>query len=39
MKYQIKLTHAFRRDLQNASDYIADELKNPAAAHIDGNLC
>jgi toxin ParE1/3/4 len=33
MKYRIKLTHAFRRDLLNAFDYIADELKNPAAAN------
>jgi plasmid stabilization system protein ParE len=32
MNYRVKLTHAIRRDLQKASDYIAGELKNPTAA-------
>ncbi len=31
MQYQIKITELAERDLENASDYIAYELKNPTA--------
>lgn len=31
-QYQIKITELAERDLENAGDYIAYELKNPSAA-------
>ena len=31
-QYQIRITELAEEDLENAGDYIADELKNPSAA-------